>query len=301
MEFHLGGRRRRVRGVIVEVGLEPWGGRIIPHERTMPGPIEDRMTLLRAMRANLSPVFAVLRGPSPTLASFLDAATGRTPDRRVADEAGTVHRLWVLGSDAEEVTREIARHPLMIADGHHRYTVALRYREEMRSRHGPGPWDAMMMLVVDAATEDPPVLPIHRLLTGPAPVPHGPLAGDRVRDLAEVLASLRDEDLTYGVIHREDDLVVHRLGSLEGSPPTVCALHERILDRIPPGSIRFVSDAAKAEAAVASGHATLAYLLPPTRVERVWDVVRAGRMLPPKSTYFWPKPRTGMVIRPLEP
>ncbi len=298
LDFHLGGGRRRVRGLIVEVALEPWGGSIVPHERTFPGPIEDRLELIRAVRANLSPVYAVLsEAPEPPdLAAFLDEVTADPPDRETTDEAGTRHRLWIWDSTPERVTRPLEHRSLMIADGHHRYTVALAYRDEMRARVGPGPWDYMMMFVVDASAEDPPVLPIHRAVRGDS-LP--PFQGERVRDLAEVLATLRDEDLTYGIAHLEEGEVIHRVASLEGLPPTVCALHDRILDRAGRLELRFVPDAVVAESLVSSGEATAAYLLPPTKVERVWEVVEKGGKLPQKSTYFWPKPRTGLVIRPL--
>jgi uncharacterized protein (DUF1015 family) len=85
----------------------------------------------------------------------------------------------------------------------------------------------------------------------------------------------------------------------EGGPPTVCAVHEQFLDRVPPGRLRYVHDASVAESGVRSGKASLAFVLPPTSVERVWAVIEEGRVLPQKSTYFWPKPRTGLVIRPL--
>jgi hypothetical protein len=124
------------------------------------------------------------------------------------------------------------------------------------------------------------------------------LEGERVRDLAEVLASLRDEELTYGLAHLEEGAIVHRVATLEGSPPTVCALHDHILDRLPGVELRFVPEAVAAEALVSSKQATAAYLLPATRVDRVWEVVRRGNKLPQKSTYFWPKPRTGLVLRP---
>src|SRR6266545_1680915 len=267
LDFHLGGGRRRVRGLIVEVALEPWGGSIVPHERTFPGPIEDRLELIRAVRANLSPVYAVLsEAPEPPdLAAFLDEVTADLPDRETTDEAGTRHRLWIWDSTPERVTRPL----------------------EHRS---------MMMFVVDASAEDPPVLPIHRAVRGDS-LP--PFQGERVRDLAEVLATLRDEDLTYGTAHLAEGEVIHRVASLEGLPPTVCALHDRILDRASRLELRFVPDAVVAESLVSSGEATAAYLLPPTKVERVWEVVEKGGKLPQKSTYFWPKPRTGLVIRPL--
>lgn len=298
LEFHLGGGMRRVRGLIVEVALEAWGGSIVPHERTFAGPIEDRLKLIRAVQANLSPVYAVLSGTreASSLSFYLDEISAEPPDRETTDEAGTRHRLWIRGIDTEQVLGPMERRTLMIADGHHRYSVALAYREEMRAREGPGPWDYMMMFVVDAAAEDPPVLPIHRAARGAS---LGPFPGDRVRDLAEVLATLRDEDVTYGIAHVEEGDVIHRVAKLDGLPPTVCALHDQVLDRTEGIELRFVPDAVAAESLVSSGEATAAYLLPPTKVERVWEVVGAGGKLPQKSTYFWPKPRTGLVIRPL--
>jgi uncharacterized protein (DUF1015 family) len=298
LEFHLGGGKRKVRGIIVEVDLEPWGGSIVPHERTLAGPVEDRLRLLREVRANLSPVYGVLSdtGAATDLSALLDAVTADPPERETTDEAGTRHRLWTWDSSPEEVTEPMANRTLMIADGHHRYAVALSYREEMRAAVGAGPWDSIMMFVVDASAEDPPVLPIHRAALGRA-VP--PFEGERVRDLAEILATLRDDDLTYGIAHLEEREMVHRIASLQGTPPTVCALHEQILDRAGQLELRFVPDAAAAERLVSAREATAAYFLPPTKVERVWDIVGRGGTLPQKSTYFWPKPRTGLVIRPL--
>jgi uncharacterized protein (DUF1015 family) len=297
--FHLGGRDRRLRGIIAEVELEPWGGSIIPHERTLPGPIEDRLALLSAVQANLSPVYGVFEGPSRPLAAFLDAATRPEPARAVTDDAGTEHRLWVCHDGTEPVTEALSRDRIMIADGHHRYTVALAYRERMRATVGHGRWDGIMMLLADAAVEDPPVLPIHRLVAGQEP-PQLP-DGIPVRDMAEVLASLGDDEMTVGSVRKEDGALIHRVHRLQGNPPAVCALHDQVLDRLQASDIRFVPDAVVAEEAVRAGRAAAAYLLPPTRVERVRAVIASGGKLPQKSTYFWPKPRTGMVIRPFEP
>jgi uncharacterized protein (DUF1015 family) len=300
LAFHLGGVRRRVRGLILEIELEPWGGSIVPHERTLAGPIEDRLRLLRTVRANLSPVHAVLPGRSghASFSAFLDGAMAGPPALEVTDESGTRHRLWTTPGLPPELVETIRSEPLMIADGHHRYSVALAYREEMRARSGPGPWDSLMMLVVAAAAEDPPVLPIHRLLpTGPPPE----ASGERVVDLAEILATVRDEDLTYGTVTNEGGVVTHRVASLNGQPPTVCALHEQLLDRHVEVELRFVPDAAAAEAEVRMREGSAAFILPATTVPRVWSLVQAGQKLPQKSTYFWPKPRTGMVIRPFDP
>jgi len=298
MQFHLGGVERTIRGFIAEVELEPWGGSILPHERTMPGPVEDRLKLLRAVRTNLSPVYGVFAGPSTEVAAFLDSAMEDNPLQEATDTAGTRHSLWVATEGTAEVTAALASETLLIADGHHRYAVALTFQQEMRARFGTGPWDAMMMLIVDGSLEDPPVLPIHRVLMGSSPtVAQG---GRLVRDMAEVLASLDDDRLVYGTVELEEGEPIHRVARLDGSPPAVCALHETVLDRLEGVRVRFVPDAAAAEQAVRSGEASAAFLLPPTRVDRVRGVVQRGGMLPQKSTYFWPKPRTGMVLRPLD-
>ncbi len=296
MRFTSRGEPRRVRGAIREVGLEPWGGSILPHERTMAAPVEDRLRVLKASRADLSPIYSVAAGPSPPQAAMLERAEARPPDRQVLDEEGVRHRLWIeeLEEDLVEWYRD---QTLLIADGHHRYQTALVHRDEMRAAHGPGPWDAVMMLVVDAASEDPPVLPIHRVLR----VRPGPeLDGERVRDLAEVLARLVDDDLSFGAALRTEEGLIHLVGRVPGDPPTVAALHVAVIDGAQPQELRFVPDAALAEAEVREGHADLALFLPPARVEHVHAVVAGGGRLPQKSTYFWPKPRTGMVIRPLE-
>jgi uncharacterized protein (DUF1015 family) len=294
MRFSLHGRRRAIRGMVCAVELEDRGGSIVPHERTMPGPIEDRLRLMRAVRTNLSSIHAVFRGPSESFAGFLDDAMAGGPAASTTDEAGVEHTLWV-SEPNPEVATWLAPESLMIADGHHRYSMALRYRDEMRGEHGPGPWDRVMMFIADAALQEPPVLPFHRIQTGG---PHEP-AGTRVRDLAEVLETVNDEKLVYGSASLEDGLLVHRIGELVGTPPAVCALHERVLEHVDV-DLRFTPDAVEAEDAVRNREAVAAFFLPPTDAARIRAVIDRGERLPRKSTYFWPKPRTGLVLRPLD-
>jgi hypothetical protein len=124
------------------------------------------------------------------------------------------------------------------------------------------------------------------------------LGGERVRDLQEALAELDDEAGTIGVVRREPGGLVHLVTTLEGGPPAVSALHETVLGM--DGDVRFTPDPVDAESAVRSGEAGAAYLLPPTTTRRIHAVVERGERLPQKSTFFWPKPRTGMVLRTLE-
>jgi uncharacterized protein (DUF1015 family) len=301
MSFGYRGEPRRVRGVLLEVGLEPLdgGGTILPHERTMAAPVEDRLRLMRATAADLSPIYAVVGGPSDPQAELLERAAGRPPDRELTDEDGVAHRLWV-----EPLPRELQAwyrtQTLLIADGHHRYQTALAHRRERRAEAGPGPWDAVLMLVVDAATERPPVLPIHRVLSlGSAEMPE--LPGERVHGLEEVLARLVDDDLRFGAAFRTEAGLTHLVGRLRGPPPTVAALHREVLDGLHGvGELRFVPDASLAETEVREGRADMALFLPPARVDYVREVAAGGGTLPQKSTFFWPKPRTGMVIRPMD-
>ncbi len=297
MRFAYHGAERAIRGLVCAVDLEDWGGSILPHERTMPGPVEDRLRLLRATRANLSAIEAVFAGPAEPLAELLDRTMSRPPVAELTDEAGVDHRLWVAPVENDDpVARSVAASTLMIADGHHRYTTALRYRDEMRADHGSGPWDRAMMMIVDAATQDLPVLPFHRILRRGVVPP----AGVRVRDLEEVQSEVDDTRMRYGIALRaRDGALEHRVAELAGDPPTVRALHEQVLAELG-DELSFTPDAVEAELAVRTGEASAAFLLPATTALRIRDVVARGDRLPQKSTYFYPKPRTGLVIRPLE-
>jgi len=294
MRFTLHGRHRRIRGVIGAVELEDWGGSIVPHERTAQGPVEDRLRLIREIRANLSCIHAVFFDPSPPLAALLERVGRTEPLAEALDEEGVTHRLW-MADDEEGVGTSLARETVLIADGHHRYAMALAFRDEMRAARGPGPWDRTMMLLMDAAAEDPPVLPYHRIVRAPAP----PLSGTRVRDLQEVLDQVDDEGLVFGAATMEGGELLHRVARLEGEPPTVSALHRLLLDGRD-HDLAFTPDAVRAEDAVRLGQAEAALFLPPTTAARIRQVIDRREQLPQKSTFFWPKPRTGMVIQPLD-
>jgi uncharacterized protein (DUF1015 family) len=296
MAFELEGEPRVTRGVFVAMELEPWGGDVLPHEDTMPGPVEDRLCLLRATRTHISAVYATADGPIEPLAGILEERTADAPEADVTDEEGVRHRRWRLPGDTPIAPWLEGRHAL-IADGHHRYTTALAYREERDAGAGGGPWDRILTLIVDASRGDVAVLPYHRVQVLGDPPPDG----EPVADLEALLASIDDETLSYGTVRRAPEgprFARHRLG---GRPPTVEALHREVLDTIAPGdALRFTHDVDDAIAAVASGAAVTTYLLPPTTPGRILAAVEAGERLPRKSTFFWPKPRTGMVMMPLD-
>ena len=157
------GRRRTRHGLFARVRVEDYGpGRIRPHERTHPGPKEDRLRLTRATRANLSPIFSLYDGDgwSP-VAPHLDAP----PFGELTDEDGTTHRLWRIGdADAIEAVQAALRPAeLLIADGHHRYETARVYADEIG---GEGPHRYVLMCLVSLGDPGLTIFPTHRLLTG---------------------------------------------------------------------------------------------------------------------------------------
>ena len=297
MRFSLGGRHRRIRGLLCAMDLEPWGGDVVPHEQTMPGPVEDRLRLLRATGTHLSPIYGIISGPNRPLAGLLDEVAGTPPPFAVLDEERVEHRMWPVAGTVDVATW-LAQERLLIADGHHRYTTALRFRLELDADTGPGPWDRILTLIVDAGVQDVPVLPYHRLLLTGTAASGGSGGVEAAPDLLSVLDGVDDDTLRYGTATRsEDGRLRFGLHRLTGEPPTVAALHHQVLDRIAPeDALRFTHDAEDAAAAIRSGVAVTAYLLPPTSPDRIRAVVERGERLPRKSTFFWPKPRTGMVL-----
>lgn len=296
MTFDLNGDPRRIRGLFLALELEPWGTNVIPHERTMPGPIEDRLRLLRATRTHLSAVYGAIAGPLAPLADLLDEVTANAMPHETIDEQTVRHRMWDVPAQAEIATW-FADTPILIADGHHRYTTALRYRDEMHAERGPGPWDRVLAIVVDAAAERLPVLPFHRLqLTGEAPT-----GGVEVQKLGAALEAVSDDLVTVATVTRGAEGLRYAVVRLSGEPPAVRALHEeRLRESTEVDDLAFTPNAEDAVAAVSSGEAVAAWLLPPTTPERIREVIGRGERLPQKSTYFWPKPRTGMVMMPVD-
>jgi uncharacterized protein (DUF1015 family) len=296
MWFRQDETERTVRGLLCALELEGWGGSVLPHERTMPGPLEDRLRLLRATRTHMSPVYMTFAGPCPDLADLLTQTMNAPPDAETIDEEGVAHRRWTIRGEAP-IASWLATDDALIADGHHRYATALAYREEMRERAGPGPWDRLLVFLVDASAERLDVRPFHRIQRSGSM----PAGGLPVDDLDAVLAALEDDDPVVGLVLGTTDGPMFRTLPLAGEPPAVRALHRDLLDgRVPPDALGFTPDAVEAVAAVRAGTAVGAYLLPPTTPDRIREVVERGERLPQKSTYFWPKPRTGMTLMPLD-
>jgi uncharacterized protein (DUF1015 family) len=301
-----GGARSQTLGVIGALGLEPPGSGILPHEETTPKAKTDRMDLLRATRANLSPIWGL--SPVSGLTGAVQAPAH--PSERAVDEAGTVHEVWPIDDPAQiEVIRStVEDEAVLIADGHHRFETALAYRDQRLAAgvHSEDD-DSVMALVVELTPKQLTVQAIHRLITG---LPPG-------FDLVEALAPWFDltptEPADRTITARMEDAEALAVLTRQGAwlarplPKTVAsATHDLDSSRldvalasIPEHHLSFQHGWDYCAAAVASGVADAAVLLRPATIGQIADISRGGVRMPPKTTFFWPKPRTGMVVREL--
>jgi uncharacterized protein (DUF1015 family) len=318
------GQRRTRHGFFARVKVEDYGpGRIRPHERTHPGPKEDRLRLTRATRANLSPIFSLYDDPAGAAWGALAPHLQDAPWAEVTDGDGTTHRLWRVADPgaAEAVAAALAPAELLIADGHHRYETARVYHQEGGAGH------VLMCLV---ALQDPglTVFPTHRLLTdlddgrreslratiqrdfdiSPVDADELEPSGDgRVRmgyldayHRRPLMLTLRDQGIADAALpdkpepyRRLDTAVLEALvlqGALGMSEDDISHLH----------GLDYARDLAQARERVESGAAEAAFFMGATPVQRVRDVAATGESMPPKSTYFFPKVLTGMVFNPLD-
>jgi uncharacterized protein (DUF1015 family) len=291
-------------GIVAAIELSPFGDEIAPHEQTMPGPKADRLELMRTTSANLEALWFVAARPLGGLAALAERLEHEAPEADVADPQGARHRVWdIPAGDAEALVAAAAGVPFVIADGHHRYETALAYREERRAQDGPGPWDFTLGLVVDPV-EYPPVLePIHRLVDPPAAqAVLGTLLADGVLEPFEG----GPEALVAAVAERGPGTI----GVVSGIPGgegawTMAARDEPDTVTLagifgPAGApVRYEHDPGLFLEAVAKG--SLGFVLAPTPLGLVLEHALAGRRMPPKTTLFWPKPRSGLLLRDLDP
>jgi uncharacterized protein (DUF1015 family) len=314
------GSRGRVAGVIGALDLEQFGAEsgVLPHERTMPGPIEDRLMLLRACPVNISPIYGIYRGHG-SLGPYFDSLTNRPPDARFSDDSEILHRLWAIRAPAEiDVLRGALRSSsVVIADGHHRYETALAYHAEQNGF--PGGHDAVMCFCVDADVEDLVVYPYHRVIRSDAGMAavkerlltHWPVAPISPEGAAEALAHSDADHPMVFVVGNEYLLVAIADGEVsrrlrDRSPAwrslDVVALHELVLPTVLPegvDDIVFTRDAEEVDRLMKEREATVGILLRPPRAADVIDVARSGERMPQKASYFWPKAVTGLVFRTL--
>jgi uncharacterized protein (DUF1015 family) len=320
------GRLNTRRGFFSRVRVEEYGGgRIRPHERTHPGPREDRLRLTRATRANLSPIFALYSDPASVATAALAPALNGAPWGEVTDADGTLHRVWRCSEPAaiEQVQAALEGAELLIADGHHRYETARVYAEEVG-----GEGDHRYVLMCLVALEDPglTVFPTHRLVRGLDATRRAALAAVIERDFLTVPVARWQAapppgrgplELGYLDAERAMRLTLRDQAiadaALADMPPAYRQLDTGTLEALLlKGALGvtdedishlrdfgYARDVEQALALIDSGEYEIAFLTRPTPVEQVREIAAAGVNMPPKSTYFFPKLLTGLVFNPL--
>jgi uncharacterized protein (DUF1015 family) len=261
------GVSRTRNGLVCALRVEPYEtGAVLPHERTHAGPKEGRLRLLRALRAEVEPIFLLYDG----------ALAGPGGDPAVTVELeGVRNRLWRI---EEQPAAELASASLLIADGHHRYETALAFHEEDGSEATA--W--MLVVVVPTRQEGLTIFPTHRL----------------VEDVDLDGAQQLDEEPLAALGH-VDGPVLYRGGRTYVVPATADGLDARVIEPLVRGAVSYTPSAEEAVAAVDSGRANAAFLLRAPTIEQVRSVAARGETMPQKSTYFYPKLPSGLLFMPL--
>ena len=354
-----GESRSRV-GILGVIELEPFGRGVLPHEQTHARAKADRLSLTRAVIANLSPVFALYEDSRSAVGPLIAPAMAEPPRLSIMGEDGDHHTIWSLEGDQRfvQLAEVFNSSTLYIADGHHRYETALNFRNYQRQQHPEAPPDAafnyVLMLLVDVQDPGLTILPTHRVLHDLERFDAGALL-DRLSKRHRVVPRNSRADLLAAMQHdvpspsgggQGGD---HRIGMTLGTPSPVAGegrpespsplagegrgggyytidieraytadpvsrldvsvLHREILERelgLQQAEVeqeRYLSysrDVALVIDRVEAGAAQAAFLLRPPAVSDVVDVARAGQVMPQKSTYFYPKPASGIVFNPLD-
>ena len=323
------GARRTRTGELARLRVDEYGpGRIRPHERTHPGPKEDRLKLTRATRTNLSPIFSLFPDPDGAAGRAMEQAAATEPFASADDLDGTSNTLWRSADEdlVAELQMALADAELLIADGHHRYETARVYADEVG---GEGEHRYVLMLLCSLSDPGLLVFPTHRLLTG--------LKDDTAKQLAirevltrdfdiEELGDVRELEPPPGAVafgymdsfHKQpyrvtlkDQSIADR--ALEGMPEPYRRLDTAVLEALVLRGalgmseddishlrgLDYSKDLDDAIDAVKTGRADAGFFMRATPVEAVREVAETGESMPPKSTYFYPKVPTGLLFNPL--
>lgn len=311
------------RGIIAALKLTPYSERVVlPHELTMSGPKADRLELLKSLRTNVSPIFTLFPDPEQQLDHYFSSVSRETPMLEAREPSGQTHRLWSISDRdlQEQITAYMAPQPLLIADGHHRYETALHYAGDQNNQDTDG---AGYILTIMVSMKDPGllVLPTHRLLSGLSQSQKDKMNAivDKEFKLSSLgdphqlgrkylLKEIKNASLNFngfGLITGKNAYILSPLSSRAEEKLPVELLHDRILkplfDDNDKGTvdqevISYPHDLDTAVDEVVTGYADTAFILEPVAVDQVLEHARQGKIMPQKSTFFYPKLPSGLVL-----
>ena len=315
LSYALHDKEQTLRGFLGLVRLEELGqGNIYPHECTHSKPKKDRLELMRVCGANISPIFSLYHSPDKITSSILTTINKAQPYMTAKDSDGAVHRLWPIqdSNTIRSIRHELEDKPIFIADGHHRYETALEYQKEMRGNmsenDSPKPYDYVLMFLANMSDEGLTILPTHRLTKNIPPDALDRLSPDfdiqTIRDGFDIAKSIAGKRDVFGLYKGGDSwykLSYKGEGIPDAAPALkdldVTVLHELIFKKLEiKDDISYEMDVNKCVQLVKEKNYNAAFFLNPTQVEDVERVALASLRMPPKSTYFYPKLLTGLVL-----
>ena len=327
-DFTVGGKKMYLRGLIARVKLEEYDkGVVLPHEETLSKAKQDRFDLMCATGCNFSQVYSMYMDDEHRIAPLIDSISDRPCSREFTDADGVTHRLWIEhdGAVCRAICEGFADKKLYIADGHHRYETALRYRDMLREKNGgdAGNAEYVMMMLVDIDQHGLVVLPTHRMLIGLSDF-DAEKALEKMADafafekiekekIPDALAGTGTRFVFYTkkgayLLTLQDANVMYRYAPHKSAAYRsldVAVLHQAILEPVfgigkaemaAGTNLRYTRSMEEALDAVDQGQAQCAFLINPTRVRQIRDVASAGEKMPQKSTYLYPKLTTGLVF-----
>lgn len=338
-EFTAYGERKTIKGIICRVKLEKFSkGIILPHEFTLSKAKEDRLNLMKATNCNFSQIYSLYMDGGKNTLGKIDSLSKSEPDIQLQDNDNVTHRMWIIKDEKAiaDICNDFADRKLYIADGHHRYETALNYRNYLREQGLAKEGDAcdyQMMMLVDMEHPGLVVFPTHRLVRNldsfnAEKVIDGckeyfdVTEHSDVNTIENTLMELynRGEKAyafycggnSYKLLVLKDTNIIKKLlpnASAATQQLDVTILHTLILEKIfgidaenmaKQINLTYTKIFDEAISSVQQGESQCAFILNPTRVSEIREVASNGEKMPQKSTYFYPKMITGLVMNQLE-
>ena len=328
-----------MKGIICRVKLEEFSkGVVLPHEETLSKAKADRFQLMKATFCNFSQIYSLYMDPQHKTPDKINRLSQGTPEVEMQDGDGVIHRLWIVTDPQEiqEICSDFAQRKLYIADGHHRYETALNFRDDCRKQRIAKEGDAVdyvMMMLVDMENSGLVVFPTHRLVRGlssfdETAVKQACREYFQVEDRTDIstiegelnalyqqgkkaFAFYTGEDRWTLLVLKDMDAVRKLLPQASAATQglDVTVLHSLVLEKIfgidkenmaQQINLTYTRDFQEAITSVEKKESQCAFILNPTRVTEIRDVAAAGEKMPQKSTYFYPKLITGLVMNQME-
>lgn len=326
ISYELDGMMKKTKGFLGAVKIEELGsGRIHPHEMTYSKPKSDRLNILRYCSANTSPIFSLYSSEEKTTSSILEKTVKEMPFIEAKNGDGFTHRLWRISDRASirTIEKEMSDKDVFIADGHHRYETALEFRKEMAEKGldktGKEPFNYVLMFLSNMEDEGLTLLPTHRIVeiasdfnTKGTLRKHFQVQKVSSEALSEQEAKklmfqkmqerphsfgmfLTNADTYYVLSFNGSDMDVELPGCLKHLDVSV--LHNYVFEKLLNiDHYEYEMDPDIAVERAKKGSFEAVFFLNSTKIHELKEVALAGHRMPPKSTYFYPKLLTGMVI-----